>query len=169
MWTTCYLDLGFQVSSRTINNICSSAHKLFIMGRKYKSPAKIARSILRLLDYKQAYLEDCWDSEIIIDHATKKIIWKASEILKLTLKENIRIVETRKFYNPSFSALPFSQKLAKFQNMWKPDQDSYNFFACMHEHLKRNSSNCDHYCGSFSSPYCGRLTFFLSTNNWPLT
>ena len=137
------------------------------MTRKYKSPAKIARSKLRVMDYKQAYLEDCWDCEIIINHETKKIIWKASESLQLTLKENIRIVETREFYNPSFVALPFNQKLAKFQSMWKMDVDSYNFFACMHQHLRRNNSRCDHFCHSLSSPYCGYLTYFLSTNRWP--
>ena len=110
------------------------------MGKSNKSPAKIKRSILRLLDYKQAYLEDCWNTEIMIDQENMKIIWNASDTLKLTLKKNIRIVETRNFYNPAFTALPFRQKLAKFQNMWMPDQQSFNFFSCMNEHFKRNSS-----------------------------
>ena len=83
------------------------------MGRKYKSPAKLSRSILRLLEYKQAYLEDCWDSEEIIDEKQKKLIWKASESLKLTLNKNISIV--------LFVALPFGQKLATFQNMCELD------------------------------------------------
>jgi hypothetical protein len=106
------------------------------MGKQYKSPAKIARSILRLLDYKQAYLEDYWGADIQIDQQAKTIIWKASTILNLTLKRNVRIVETRNLYNPSFAALTFSEKLAIFQKMWKPDQDSMNFFTCMHEHLR---------------------------------
>ena len=139
------------------------------MGKSSKSPAKIKRSILRLLDYKQAYLEDCWDTEIVIDQESMNIIWKASETLKLTLKKNIRIVETRHFYNPAYTALPFRQKLAKFQDMWVLDQESFNFFSCMNEHLKRKSSQCDHFCGSSSSPFCGRLAYFLSTNNWPVT
>ena len=137
------------------------------MGKKYRSPGNLARSILRLLTYKQAYLEDCWDSEVIIDNEKKKLIWKASETLKLTLKKGIRIIENREYFNPSFVALPFSQKLAIFQSMWELDQDSYNFFGSMHEHLRRKTSKCDHFCGSFSSPYCGRLTYFLSTNTWP--
>ena len=139
------------------------------MAKRYKSPAKISRSMRRLFDYKQAYLEDCWNTEIIIDNQTKEIKWKASEYLKLTLKKNIRIVETREFYNPSFKALPFSQKLLKFQSMWNLDQDSYNFFASIHEHVKRNSTKCDHFCKSISSPNCGELTYFLSTHSWPIT
>ena len=139
------------------------------MGKSNKSPAKIKRSILRLLDYKQAYLEDCWNTEIMIDQENMKIIWNASDTLKLTLKKNIRIVETRNFYNPAFTALPFRQKLAKFQNMWMPDQQSFNFFSCMNEHFKRNSSKCDHFCGSLTSPFCGNLAYFISNNNWPIT
>jgi hypothetical protein len=65
------------------------------MGKTYKSRAKTNRSILRLLDFKQSYLEDLWDCEIKIEDEIKDIIWKASEILNLKLKKNIRIVETR--------------------------------------------------------------------------
>jgi hypothetical protein len=139
------------------------------MGKQYRSPAKKARSILRLLDYKQAYLEDCWGADIIINQQAKKIIWKPSTTLNLTLEQNVRIVETRNLYNPSFAALSFSEKLAIFQKMWKPDQDSLNFFTCMHEHIKRNSIKCNNFCGGFSSPYCGRLSFFFSSGNWPVT
>ena len=137
------------------------------MGKNYRSPAKINRSILRLLNYKKDYLEDCWGTEIEIDYATKEIVWKASEILRLTLNKNIRIIETRGIFNPTFPSLSFSEKLQKFQNMWKPDHNSFSFFSCMHHHLKRNSTQCDKFCGGFSSPFCGKLTFFLSTNNWP--
>ena len=87
------------------------------MGKQSKSPAKIARSILRLLEYKQAYLEDCWGAEIETDEQNKKIIWKASKMLNLTLKTNMKIVETRSVYNPTFPALTFGEKLALFQNM----------------------------------------------------
>ena len=139
------------------------------MGKRYKSPAKIKRSISRLLDFKQTYLEDLWDTEIKIDKETDDVVWKASETLNLTLKQKVSIVETRPFYNPSFSSLPVSKKLTKFQNMWKPDQDSFTFFACMHDHLKRNTAQCNTFCRGFSSPNCGRLAFFLSTNNWPVT
>ena len=134
------------------------------MGKSKKSPAKIARSLLRILEYKQAYLEDCWETEINIDQNNKKIIWKASSLLNLTLKQNVQIVETR---NSSFKALNFSEKLKIFQNMWIPDHDSFNFFACMHEHIKRSSSQCNHFCSSLSSPQCGRLAYFLSTSTWP--
>ena len=63
--------------------------------------------MLRLLDYKQSYLEDCWDTEIKIDQKTNDIIWKASETLNLTLKHGVNIVENREFYNPSFATLTF--------------------------------------------------------------
>ena len=137
------------------------------MGKNYKSKAKTNRSILRLLDFKQSYLEDLWDCEIKIDNQVKDIVWKASEILNLKLKKRIRIVETKEYYNPSFAALPFIEKLYKFQNMWEPNQDSFTFFYCMHEHLKRKSSQCNSFCQGFSSPNCGRLVYFLSTNRWP--
>ena len=65
------------------------------MGKTYKSRAKTTRSILRLLDFKQAYLEDLWDCEIQIDNEIKDIVWKTSDILNLALRKNIRLVETR--------------------------------------------------------------------------
>ena len=163
VWTTCYLELGLLFS-------CPSLSRSPVaMGKHYKSPAKIRRSILRLLEYKQTYLEDCWDTEINTNQETKNLIWKASNLLSLTLKKNIRIVENRAFYNPSFPALPFCEKLKKFQDMWKPDQDNLAFFTCMYEHLKRSSSQCDKFCARLGSPYCGRLTYFLSTNDWPFS
>ena len=137
------------------------------MGKSYKSPAKINRSIKRLLEYKQAYLEDVWACEIQIDEKNHEIIWKASKLLELTLKKNTRIVETRPCYNPTFPALAFKEKLSLFQNMWKPDHASFNFFSCVHNHIKTKSIQCDNFCGGFSSPYCGHLAYFLSTNNWP--
>ena len=88
-------------------------------------------------------------------------------LLNITLKMNVKIVETRKCYHPEFPTKPIGEKLAIFQNMWVPDQDSFNFFSCMHEHLKQNSTQCNNFCGQFSSPNCGRLATFLSTNNWP--
>ena len=139
------------------------------MGKKHKSPAKIARSIFRLLEYKQAFLEDCWGTEIETDKENKKIIWKASKMLNLTLKKSLKIVETRSLYNRIFPSLPFGEKLALFQNMWKPDHDSFNFFTCMHEHLRRGSIQCNNFCGAFGSPACGHLAFFLKNNTWPST
>jgi uncharacterized protein involved in tolerance to divalent cations len=82
------------------------------MGKKYRRPAKHARSILRLLDYKQVY---CWASEVTVDNEKKTLIWKASETLKF--KNGINIIENREYFNPSFVALPFSQKLATFQSI----------------------------------------------------
>ena len=90
------------------------------------------------MEFKQSYLEDLWNCEMEINAKAKKILWKTSEVLNLTLKKNIKIVETRQFYNPAFVSLPIGEKLLKFQNMWEPDQDSSTFFACMYEHLKRN-------------------------------
>ena len=52
---------------------------------------------MRLLDYKQAYLEDCWNTEIEIDEENLELVWKASELLRLKLKPKIKIVETRGF------------------------------------------------------------------------
>jgi hypothetical protein len=137
------------------------------MGKNYKSPAKINRSLLRLLEYKKAYLEDCWGSDIEIDDQSKTIVWKASNLLNLTLKKNITIVETRGLYNPTFPLLSFNLKLSKFQNMWQPNLDSFTFFACMHDHIMRNSSKCGSLCSRFSSPYCSELSYLLSINNWP--
>ena len=137
------------------------------MGKNKRSPAKINRSILRLLNYKKDYLEDCWATDIEINQETKKIVWKASEFLNLTLNQNIRIVETRGIFNPGFPPLSFNEKLQKFQNMWKPDHNSFSFFCCMHDHLRRNTAQCDKYCRGFTSPFCGKLAYFLSTNNWP--
>ena len=80
---------------------CASPHSppamLLTMGKKYRSPAKLKRSILRLLEYKQAYLEDCWNTEIEIDKQNLELVWKASELLRLKLKPKIKIVETRGF------------------------------------------------------------------------
>ena len=137
------------------------------MGKKYKSPAKITRSILKILNFKQYFLEDCWNCEIEIEN--KEVVWKASEKLRLKLKPQIKIIETRKYYNPTFEKLSFGEKLLLFQNMWKPDHDSYNFFSCMHNHMKRNSAQCDHFCRGFSLPVCGELTHFLATSFWPVT
>ena len=85
------------------------------MGKHYKSKAKLNRSTLRLLEFKKTHLEDLWDCEIKFEN--QEVIWKASKILNLTLKRNIRIVETREYYNPSFVALPVSEKLEKFQSV----------------------------------------------------
>ena len=91
------------------------------MGKSHKSPAKIKRSNLRLLNYKKDYLEDAWGTEIKINSNTQEIIWEASELLKLTLKKNTRIVETRGIFNPIFPCFSLSEKLQTFQNMWISD------------------------------------------------
>merc|ERR1712129_573685 len=105
------------------------------MGRKYKSPSKIRRDILRVLDYKISFLEDCWDADVEIDKNSNDIVWNASKCLKLTLNKRSKIVETRSFYNPNFPTAQFHEKLSLFQNMWKPDHHSFNFFLCMNNHL----------------------------------
>ena len=43
-----------------------------------QSPSKIKSSILRLLDDKQAYLKDCWSTEIMIDQENTKLMRKAT-------------------------------------------------------------------------------------------
>ena len=83
---------------------------------KHKSPAKINRSILRLLNYKKDYLEDCWGIEIEINNEAKTIVWKASELLRLTLNQNIQIAKC--LFNPTFPSLPFSEKLQKLQCLY---------------------------------------------------
>ena len=88
------------------------------------------------MEYKKTFLEDIWDADTTIDSQTKDIIWNTSKVLKLTLERKIKILETREVYNPLFSSLSFSEKLSKFQNMWKPDHASFTFFSCMHHHLK---------------------------------
>ena len=116
---------------------------------------------------EKAYLEDVWNTEIEFDEQRKSLIWKPSSSLRLILKPNIKIVETRHVYNPTCSNQSFSDKLLQFQNMWMPDQHSWTFFSCMHHHLKRQTTKCDSFCSVFSTPYCGELAVFLSTNNWP--
>jgi hypothetical protein len=108
-------------------------------------------------------LENLWDREIKIDN-------KIKDILELALKKkylNIRTVKTRIFYNPSFAFVTLGNKLSKFQNMWEPNQDSFAFFACVHDHLNRNISQCNSYCHKLGSPNCGPLVYFLSSNRWP--
>jgi hypothetical protein len=160
-WTTCLSRPWSPTQS------LSSPHLLacIVMGKNNRSPAKTKRSILRLLNYKKDYLADCWGTEIEINHETKEIVWKASEILNLTLIQNIRIIETRGIFNPGFPSLSISEKLQKFQNMWKPDHNCFSFFSCMHHHLRRNTAQCEKFCSGFSSPICERLAYFLSTNN----
>ena len=64
--------------------------KVVIIGKKYKSTAKITRSIFRILNFKQYFLEDCWNCEIEIEN--KEVFWKASEKLRLKLKPQIKII-----------------------------------------------------------------------------
>ena len=137
------------------------------MGGKYKSPARIDRSILRALHHKKMYLEDIWYADITIDIYAKKLIWNPSKSLKLSLQQNMKILEIREVFDPSFSTLPLPKKLLKFQNMWTPDQNSFTFFSSMQNHLKRRTMQCDDLCSHTSSPYCQNLTYLLSTNNWP--
>ena len=132
----------------------------------YKSPAKKVRSIQRVLEYKKAKLEDMWDTEIIIDK-NRNLLWNISPSLKLTLNENVKILDNWDFLNPEFALLSLSVKMIQFQNMWVPDQNSATFFSSIHQHLRRNSSHCDPFCTAFTSPYCGKLVHFLATNIWP--
>ena len=59
------------------------------MGNKYISPAKIARSLSRLLEYKKAMLEDIWNADVTINNEANDLIWNVSNSLKLTLKKKI--------------------------------------------------------------------------------
>ena len=68
------------------------------------------------------------ERKITFEYHTNSIILHASKCLKLTLKPNIKIVETRQIYNPNFS---FAHKLLQFQNIWMQDQLSWTFFSCM--------------------------------------
>ena len=134
------------------------------MGINYKSPAKMSRSLLRSLDYEKAKLEDIWDAEISINNENTELIWNVSKCLKLTLKKKGQILDA---WLSEFGSLPLSVKLTKFQNMWKPDANFFTLFSSVHHHFRRKSSQCDHFCTEFTSPYCGNLTHFLATNSWP--
>ena len=134
------------------------------MGIKYRSPAKLSRSLLRSLEYKKAKLEDIWDADISINNENFDLIWNVSKCLKITLKKNVQILDA---WQSGFESLPLSVKLTKFQNMWKPDANCFTLFSSVHHHLRRNTSQCDNFCSEFTSPYCGNLTYFLATNSWP--
>ena len=92
------------------------------MGKGYKSPVL-------------AFLKDCWDTDVFINDDLE-VVWNASKSLQLKLEKKAKIEETREHYNPSFPNSQFHEKLLLFQNLWKPDRQSFNFFACMHHHLK---------------------------------
>ena len=137
------------------------------MNNKYRSPAKLSRSLSRLLEYKKAMLEDIWNADVTIKTETNDLIWNISKCLKLTLKPKNKILEAWEFTNPQFASLPICEKLTQFQNMWKPDENSFTFFSSIHHHLRRNSSQCDNFCTEFPSPCCSELTYYLATNTWP--
>ena len=129
------------------SSVCVAASCLpkLNMGGLYKSPAKIARSLLRSQEYKKAMLEDMWDCNITIKKETKDLIWNVSDCLQLTLKRNVTIVEPWEFRNPEFSTLPLSKKLTSFQNMWETDANSFTLFSSLHQHFRNNSQQCDHF------------------------
>ena len=85
----------------------SPSHPLFTADKpcgttNTEAQQKSTEVFFRLLNYKKDYLEDCLGTEIEINYETKTIVWKASELLRLTLNQNIRIVETRGLFNPTF-------------------------------------------------------------------
>ena len=88
-------------------------------------------------------------------------------MFKLTLKSKVELFDAWEVNNKTFSSLTNCEKLTNFQSMWKTDSSSINLYACLHDHLRRNSQECDHFCSSLGSPYCGHLNYFLSTNDWP--
>ena len=140
---------------------------LVTMLKKYRSPAKLARNLLRLLEYKEAMLRDIWNADVTINKETKDLVWNVTEHIKLTLKKNQKIVETWEFSNPKFASLQINDKLTQFQKMWKPDEHSFTFFSSVHHHLRRNSTQCDNFCNQFTYPACSHLIHYLVTNDWP--
>ena len=134
------------------------------MGKKYRSPAKLLRSLLGCLEYKENQLRDMWNTDISINLENKDIIWNVTKTLKLTLNKDVKILDA---WHPEFSAMPLSSKLTQFQNMWKTDVSSFILFNSLHNHFRRNSTQCDNFCNQFTSPSCGHLAHFLVTNNWP--
>ena len=124
-------------------------------------------ALAEILEYKKAMLEDIWNADVTINNEANDLNLNVSNWLKLTLKKKIKIVETWEFTNPKFVSLSISEKLTQFQNMWKPDENSFTFFSSVHHHLRRNSTQCDHFCTQFTSPCCSNLTYYLATNDWP--
>ena len=137
------------------------------MGKNYRSPAKIARSIKRTIELKLAIFQDLYDLDITMDENSYDIIWNMKSDLSLKLKAGTEVIETRDCFNPKYKTLSFGEKFLEFQNMWEPSQNSFLFFSCVISHIKRNSSKCDHFCSQFAMPDCGALTCFLATNRWP--
>ena len=135
------------------------------MPSKHKSPAKVSRSIRRAMEYKKEVLTDLYDIDVIANYETQEILWNVTSSIVLTLKPNCEILETRFIFNPSFSTYPLGQRLSSFQNMWKPDQNSFILFSCIVNHLKQNSLSCDKLCAHFGiAPICGGLLQTLATS-----
>ena len=77
------------------------------MGKTYKSPAKIARSIKRTLKLKLAIFQDLYDLDITVDEISNNLIWKIKSELNLSLKAGAEVVETRDCFNPKYKTLSF--------------------------------------------------------------
>ena len=157
------------LATRLVQSISSqSVTNQVPMGKKYRSPAKISRSLNRILEYKIYSLEDLYNLDVCIERDEKSvsiISWNVTKDLKL--RPEAKIVETRAYYNPSYQTMKFGDKLQAFQNMWYLTQSSFLFFSCMLGHCRRNSSKCDQLCSQFAMPECGNLTHFFATNTWP--
>ena len=121
------------------------------MGKKYRSPAKLSRSLLRCLEYKENQLLDMWNTDISINLEYKDIIWNVTKSLKPTLKKDVKIIDA---WHPEFPALRLSSKLTQFQNMWMTDASSFRLFNRLHSHFRSNSTQCDNFCTLFTSPFC---------------
>merc|ERR1712183_386488 len=111
-------------------------------------------------------LQDQYKLEVEIDEENLNILWNVNSI-KIKLKPDAEIIETRQFYNPSYAQSSFGEKIINFQKMWEPSHSSFIVFSCILNHWNRNSHKCDHFCSQFSMPECGMLTYFFSTNAWP--
>ena len=117
------------------------------------------------MEWKKEILIDLYDLELSLNFETKEIIWNVTDSIALTLKPDCEVLETRYVFNPSFSTFPLGRRITSFQNMWKPDQNSFPVFTCLLNHLKHNTLSCDKLCGHLSiSPICGDLIKTLATS-----
>ena len=110
------------------------------------------------MEWKKEILIDLYDLELSLNYETKEIIWNVTDSIALTLKPNCEVLETRYIFNPSFSTFPLGRRITSFQNMWKPDQNSFPVFTCLLNHLKHNTLSCGHLS------ICGDLIKTLATS-----
>ena len=117
------------------------------------------------MEYKKEILIDLYNLDLTLDFKQNKLTWNVNDVIILTLKTNIEVLETRYVFNPSYSNFPLGKRIASFQQMWKPDENSFLFFTSLLNHLKQNTLSCDQLCAHLNlSSTCSELLETLATS-----